>query len=159
MGLEVVRLVKMQYEHCKARELRPSLPKASHLSVSFVTAVMLSLVADMFGAADERNQLNMGLYNIRIMDDTFYALAIEGATINIDKERKELRIDGHSQVFTYEHAWIENVLLDSGGILPLYDLYGKSMFRAITAKASTNDEIKKARNPELHIRRDDILAW
>jgi hypothetical protein len=159
MGSAVAHLVKMQYELCKAWELRPSLLKASHLSVSLAASVILYLSADMFGDADERNQLNMGLYNIRIVDDNFYTLAVEGASITIDKERKTLAIDGHDQVFSYEHAWIENVLLDSGGILPLYDLYGKSMFRAISTKASTKEGKKKAKIPELHSRTDGILAW
>ena len=159
MGSAVAHRVKMQFKLCKARESRPSLLKALHLSVSFAASAILYLYADLFGGADERNQLNMGLYNIRILDDNFYTLAVEGATITIDKERKTLAIDGYDRSFSYEHAWIENVLLDSGGILPLYDLYGKSMFRAISTKASTKEGKKNAKIPELHGRTDGILAW
>lgn len=80
------------------------------------------------GAADERNQLNMGFYSAVVLDDDFYQLAQEGTILSVDKVAKTLTFE-NGRSFTFSHSAIENTLLEAGGVLPLYGRYGKSLFR------------------------------
>lgn len=82
--------------------------------------------------ADERNQLNMGLFNIKLQDPEFYKLAQEDSVITIDKDSKTICIEGYKNVFHYQQSDIEETLLDAGGVLPLYSQFGGKVFRHIT---------------------------
>jgi hypothetical protein len=82
----------------------------------------------------------MGLYNITLQDDAFYADVSEGSTVIIDKEQKTVRVEGFDQVFRYQHSEIEETLLEVGGILPLYNQFGRTVFRQMI---STKDKQSK----------------
>jgi homoaconitate hydratase len=85
---------------------------------------------------DDRNQLNMGLFNAIVTDDEFYQHATEGSTITVDKDQKVITICGVNKSFHYQSSWIEDTLLNAGGILPLYHLHGTSLFRHLTSSST-----------------------
>lgn len=85
---------------------------------------------------DDRNQLNMGLFNITLPDAEFYALAEEGSIVNIDRISRTVHIEGTDKHFQYHQSEMEKTLLNAGGVLPLYNKFGRSVFRQI-ARAST----------------------
>ena len=81
---------------------------------------------------DERNQLNMGLFSAIIVDDEFYKLAQEGADISIDRASKTITVAERAVKFTYEHSVVEERILDAGGIVSLYEEYGRDLFHQMT---------------------------
>lgn len=85
---------------------------------------------------DERNQLNMGLFNAILLADDFYEHAQEGGGITIDRNSRTIALDGIAETFSYTHTVVEETLLDAGGILPLYARYGRQLFREITSNKS-----------------------
>lgn len=80
----------------------------------------------------------MGLFNAIIKDEAFYQLAKEGGALSIDRDQKTVQIDGHDEVFKYHSSWVEDALLDAGGILPLYHIHGSSVFTHLTSAKSTD---------------------
>ena len=121
----------------------------------------LRLLAD-FNSTDERNQLNMGLFNIKLQSEELYKHATEGSTIVIDKENMTVRIDGNETVFQYEQSPIEQTLLQAGGVLPLYNLWGREVFRQVTS-SKPRVGIKKDRSNGMRESTQrtgkDVLAW
>ncbi|KAM0328536.1 hypothetical protein ACHAQA_004943 [Verticillium albo-atrum] len=91
-----------------------------------------AVIAKGFAFIYERNQLNMGLFNIKLQDPEFYSIAQEGSAITIDKDAKTIQIEGVETLFHYQQSAIEQTLLDSGGVLPLYGQFGRKVFRHIT---------------------------
>ncbi|KAM5355127.1 hypothetical protein ACJ41O_001773 [Fusarium nematophilum] len=91
-----------------------------------------AVIAKGFAFIYERNQLNMGLFNVKLQDPEFYEAAQEDSVITIDKDSKTIQIEGHERLFHYEQSDIEETLLDAGGVLPLYSQFGGKVFRHIT---------------------------
>lgn len=108
--------------------------------------------------ADERNQLNMGLFNIVLTNDAFYSHAQEGKAITIDKGRKIIAVEGCDLEFTYEHAPIEEELLSAGGILPLYKIHGKKVFSEIIMPRKSNKKDLRSRTISMEAFNDEIRA-
>lgn len=71
----------------------------------------------------------MGLYSAVVLDEQFYLLAQEGATLKVDKTAKTLTFSESGKSFSFSHSVIEETLLEAGGVLPLYEQYGKGLFR------------------------------
>ena len=101
-------------------------PKDLLLSVSPVIQLPRE---EVLTVPDERNQLNMGLYSAVVLDEEFYELATEGAVLTVDKDAKTLIFQENGKSFSFSHSVIEETLLNAGGVLPLYERYGKSLFR------------------------------
>ena len=59
-----------------------------------VSEYLTSHISLTYPLVDERNQLNMGLFNARISDNDFYQNAVEGAELSVDKTAKILGIKG-----------------------------------------------------------------
>ncbi|KAJ5794493.1 Aconitase/3-isopropylmalate dehydratase large subunit alpha/beta/alpha subdomain 1/3 [Penicillium paradoxum] len=95
-----------------------------------------AVIAPTFAFIYDRNQLNMGLFNITLPDPEFYTLANEGSIVIIDRRAQTVRIEGTDRVFRYQQSEIERTLLEAGGVLPLYNRFGRSVFRKI-ASANT----------------------
>lgn len=119
--------------------------------------------ADIPLPTDERNQLNMGLFNARVSDDDFYEHANEGAMLSVDKRARTLRLAGVDRVWRYEHSAIEAELLEAGGVLSLYNLYGNSLFRELTQSRQLpnyhSKEVKASRSVEFPRKPQAALAW
>ncbi|KAI7764302.1 hypothetical protein LZL87_013642 [Fusarium oxysporum] len=79
-----------------------------------------AVIAKGFAFIYERNQLNMGLFNIKINDPRFYELAQEDSVITINKDNKTIQIEGSDMTFYYVQLDVEEALIESGGVLPLY---------------------------------------
>jgi hypothetical protein len=75
----------------------------------------------------------MGLYNTVILDEEFYNHVQEGVGITMNRQNKTIALDGHDKLFLFTHTQIENTLLESGGIVPLYALHGRHVFSEITS--------------------------
>lgn len=105
----------------------------------------------------------MGLFNARICEDDFYEHAIEGAVLSVDKAARTLKIDGVDRVWRYEHSAIEAELLEAGGVLSLYHLYGNSLFRELTRSRHIPEyhstTIKDLTSMEFSRRPQTALAW
>lgn len=105
----------------------------------------------------------MGLFNARIADDDFYQYAIEGAEISVDKTTKTLRIVGVDKSWQYEHSPVETQLLEAGGVLSLYHLYGNSLFREMTrlrqVPESYSSSIQDFTSARLTQKPQTALAW
>ncbi|KAF7532735.1 hypothetical protein G7054_g7712 [Neopestalotiopsis clavispora] len=99
-------------------------------------AGIIGVIAKGFAFIYDRNQLNMGLFNAIVTDDEFYQHATEGSTITVDKDQKVITICGVNKSFHYQSSWIEDTLLNAGGILPLYHLHGTSLFRHLTSSST-----------------------
>ncbi|KAL5352584.1 hypothetical protein ACLOAV_002532 [Pseudogymnoascus australis] len=93
-----------------------------------------AVIAKSFSFIYERNQINMGLYNIVMQDPSFYEFASEDARITIDKDRKLVMVDGAEQGFPYSISALEETLLDAGGVSSLYKKYDKTVFRHLVAR-------------------------
>ncbi|KAL5336609.1 hypothetical protein BJX70DRAFT_389805 [Aspergillus crustosus] len=91
-----------------------------------------AVIAKGFAFIYERNQLNMGLFNIKLQDEDFYSNVHEDSMITINKGSKSIQIDGLDKVFYYEQSEIEEALLDAGGVMPLYTEFGNAVFRELT---------------------------
>ncbi|RBR10194.1 uncharacterized protein FIESC28_09580 [Fusarium coffeatum] len=91
-----------------------------------------AVIAKGFAFIYERNQLNMGLFNIKLQDPRFYELAHEDAVITINKDDKTIHIEGSEEAFRYEQSEVEETLIEAGGVLPLYSKLGRKVFRHIT---------------------------
>ena len=89
----------------------------------------------------------MGLFNIKLQDPEFYAAAQEDSVIIIDKDSKTIQIEGNPKVFEYDQSDIEQTLLDSGGVLPLYGQFGRRVFRHITAPKVTGSRKRNEIDP------------
>ncbi|KAH7468220.1 putative aconitate hydratase [Fusarium oxysporum f. sp. matthiolae] len=92
-----------------------------------------AVIAKGFAFIYERNQLNMGLFSIKIQDPRFYELAQEDSVITINKDNKTIHIEGSDITFPYMQSEVEEALVESGGVLPLYSKLGKGVFRHLTA--------------------------
>lgn len=93
---------------------------------------------------DDRNQLNMGLFNITLPHPEFYSLANEDSFVIIDRHAKTVKVEGADQVFHYQQSEMEKTLLEAGGVLPLYNRFGRSVFREIS-----NTSTKRNRGAKL----------
>ncbi|KAL3465074.1 hypothetical protein BJX64DRAFT_275448 [Aspergillus heterothallicus] len=91
-----------------------------------------AVIAKGFAFIYERNQLNMGLFNIKLPDQDFYDNVDEGSIITINKDSKAIQIEGYDKLFSYEQSEIEERLLDAGGVMPLYTEFGNAVFRQLT---------------------------
>ncbi|KAJ5429265.1 Aconitase/3-isopropylmalate dehydratase large subunit alpha/beta/alpha subdomain 1/3 [Penicillium cf. griseofulvum] len=95
-----------------------------------------AVIAPSFAFIYDRNQLNMGLFNITLPGPEFYTLANEGSIVIIDREARIVQVEGTDRVFHYQQSEMERTLLEAGGVLPLYNRFGRSVFRKI-ASANT----------------------
>ncbi|KAI9371436.1 hypothetical protein BJX61DRAFT_548272 [Aspergillus egyptiacus] len=112
-----------------------------------------AVIAPSFAFIYDRNQLNMGLFNITLPDADFYVHAQEDSVVLIDRESMTVRIEGLDRVFHYRQSEMEKTLLDAGGVLPLYSRFGRSVFRQI---ASTESD---KRRKSLGSRYEGHIAW
>lgn len=111
---------------------------------------------------DERNQLNMGLYNTVVLDEDFYTHAQEGVKITIDRRGKTIKLDGYDKLFSFTHTQIEDTLLEAGGIVPLYGLHGRHVFSEIilspSVGKSSSSSFDSSENP-FRVEEKSGLEW
>ncbi|KAJ5950025.1 Aconitase/3-isopropylmalate dehydratase large subunit alpha/beta/alpha subdomain 1/3 [Penicillium verhagenii] len=108
-----------------------------------------AVIAPTFAFIYDRNQLNMGLFNITLPDANFYALANEDSVVIIDRQARTVQVEGNGHVFHYQQSEMEKTLLDAGGVLPLYKRFGRSVFREISNTRKTPNKGAKASNGSL----------
>ncbi|KAF5975154.1 LEU2-beta-isopropyl-malate dehydrogenase [Fusarium coicis] len=99
--------------------------------------------------------------HIKIQDHRFYELALEDSVITIDKDAKRIQIEGSDVTFRYMQSEVEEALVESGGVLPLYSKLGKGVFRHLTApKVKAGKGVKNVNVPgSLGSRERTDISW
>ena len=104
----------------------------------------------------------MGLFNVTVLDEEFYQCATEDKALTIDKLAKTLQIEGVPRKFGYTHSYLEETLLEAGGILNLYDIHGLNIFRNIVrpkAAAGKQEQVMLEKNTQVAECGDPNLLW
>jgi len=92
------------------------------------------IIARSYAFIYGRNQANNGLLGIRLDDDGFYELALEGVELTVDMERKVILCSGREFPFVLDP--IEEALLRAGGLISVYEKYGTTLFRQLQSAAN-----------------------
>ena len=94
-----------------------------------------AVIARSFAFIYARNQPNMNLLGILVRDDAFYALAGEGADVEVDVARRLVRVHGGSggapAEFSFTLSRMEERFLQAGGVERLFKTFRKELFRAL----------------------------
>src|SRR5437764_814935 len=85
------------------------------------------IIAKSYAFIYARNQANNGLLGIRLQDEEFYALAEEGTAVLLDLEARCVTCRGRE--FGFAVGGIEMALLREGGLVKVYEKFGKGLFR------------------------------
>ncbi|RKK66595.1 hypothetical protein BFJ69_g15271 [Fusarium oxysporum] len=120
-----------------------------------------AVIAKGFAFIYERNQLNMGLFNIKINDPRFYELTQEDSVITINKDNKTIQIEGSDMTFYYVQSDVEEALIESGGVLPLYSKLGRGVFRHLTAPRvqGGTKRVRNSNNGRSRKERSQDITW
>lgn len=108
---------------------REQAPKA------LLAAGIRAVVARSFAFIYARNQANSGLLGIKVRDDRFYELALEGVEVEIDVEGRAVVCGGER--FGFRLDPIEERLIAAGGLLKMYDLHGNALFKYLQDAVTT----------------------
>ena len=84
------------------------------------------VIAKSFAFIYKRNQSNMGLIGIELMDEQFYENLQEGDEIQVDVVNSKVISKSKSYPFTM--SFMEKRLLIEGGIVNMYNKYGNGLF-------------------------------
>jgi 3-isopropylmalate dehydratase small subunit len=103
-----------------------------------------AVIAKSFAFIYGRNQPNLGMLGFVIGDDSFYALAKDGAPIEIDVERRIVSVS--EQEFRFQLSDLEWQLVKIGGMTKAFHRWGKGVLNAVTGSKSPAKTI--ARWPE-----------
>ncbi|KAL1970127.1 hypothetical protein VTN77DRAFT_6532 [Rasamsonia byssochlamydoides] len=115
-------------------------PAPRALQAAGIKAVVAKSFAFIYG----RNQANNGLLGIKVQDEEFYRLAQEDEEIEIDLAAQVIRCRG--KTFTFRLDPIERQLLECGGLMAVYQRFGKELFRELQ-DAAEEEEKKKIHLP------------
>jgi 3-isopropylmalate dehydratase small subunit len=100
------------------------------LKASGVQAVIAKSYAFIYA----RNQPNMSLLGVVVKDEAFYALAQEGADVEVDVTTRTVvahSADGTSASFPFQLSRMEERFLQAGGVEKLYKVFRKELFKAL----------------------------
>ena len=80
-----------------------------------------AVIAKSFAFIYARNQPNMHLLGVLVSDEAFYALAEEGAEVEVDVPSRTVRVAG--QTFPFTLTTMEERFLQAGGVEKLYKTF------------------------------------
>lgn len=123
---------------------REQAPKA------LLAAGIRAVVARSFAFIYARNQANSGLLGIKVRDDRFYELALEGVEVEIDVEGRAVVCGGER--FGFRLDPIEERLIAAGGLLKMYDLHGNALFKYL------QDAVTTVNNPKSEPEEDVVVS-
>ena len=88
------------------------------------------MIARSFAFIYARNQPNIGLLGIVMDDDDFHALAADGAEIEVDLDRKQVRVA--EKTFSFKLDDMELALVEHGGMGAAYKRFKKDVFEVLS---------------------------
>lgn len=91
------------------------------------------IIAKSYAFIYARNQANNGLLGIRLQDEEFYELAGEGTEVVVDLEGRCVTCGGRE--FGIVLDGIEMALLREGGLVKVYEKFGRGLFKRLQAVA------------------------
>nr|WOZ30804.1 McfD [Coleophoma empetri]BAN91491.1 putative 3-isopropylmalate dehydratase [Coleophoma empetri] len=117
------------------------------------------VIAKSFSFIYGRNQPNIGLLGINIVDEDFYELAKTGSDIKIDIPGRVVQIEGQSFSFVLDD--MELALIKSRGLASAYKTFGKNVFASLCGADTT---LKVSELADLKLKGDSdgantVLAW
>ncbi|RFU28594.1 hypothetical protein B7463_g7746, partial [Scytalidium lignicola] len=112
------------------------------------------VIAKTFSFIYGRNQPNLALLGINIVDDEFYSLATTGAAIKIDIPERVILVGGKYFPFVLDE--MELRLIENKGLAAAFTSFGRSVFQALCGRngsseaspslANTLDQIENKRS-------------
>ena len=88
-----------------------------------------AVIAKGFAFIYSRNLLTLDLLGLIITDEAFYALAQEGAEVEIDVDGQQVLVGG--QVFPFELSPIQLQIYRQGGVIQMYKESGPQLFKQL----------------------------
>ena len=88
-----------------------------------------AVIAKSFAFIYARNQPNMSLLGVVVKDEAFYALANEGAEVEVDVTTRTVSVAGRS--FSFALSTMEERFLQAGGVEKLYKVFKQGLFKAL----------------------------
>ena len=88
-----------------------------------------AVIAKGYAFIYSRNLLTLDLLGIIISDEQFYALAQEGAEVDIDVDGQQVRVGG--QAFPFELSPIQQQIYRQGGVIQMYKESGPQLFKQL----------------------------
>jgi 3-isopropylmalate dehydratase small subunit len=85
-----------------------------------------------------RNQPNLGLLGIVIIDETFYEAAKDGESIEVDLGMRKVKVKGRE--WTFKITEMELGIIKVGGIEKAFEKFGKGLFEVL---CRSGKEVKK----------------
>jgi hypothetical protein len=90
------------------------------------------IIARSFAFIYARNQPDLGLLGIVIDDEEFHAAATDGTDIEVDLDRKEVRIGGTGRGWGFQLDDMDVALVENDGMRASYRKLGKEVFQRLT---------------------------
>ena len=96
-----------------------------------------AVVAKSFAFIYARNQPNMSLLGVVVKDEAFYALAAEGADVEVDVASRTVIVHpaegagGEPRAFPFLLSKMEERFLQAGGVERLYKVFKQGLFKAL----------------------------
>jgi homoaconitate hydratase len=100
-----------------------------------------AVIAKSFAFIYARNQVNNGLLGIKIRDEAFYERAAEGQKYEIDVDARAIHCGGAR--FPFRLDPIEKELLESGGLMKVYERFGRGLFEELQGLAVRGEGERK----------------
>ncbi|KAM0815603.1 putative Aconitase/3-isopropylmalate dehydratase large subunit alpha/beta/alpha domain-containing protein [Seiridium cardinale] len=91
------------------------------------------VIARSFAFIYARNQPNLGLLGIVMKDEEFYRLATDGMDIEVDVDKRIVKV--HGKEFAFELSELEIQLWQQGGMCEAFARWGKSVLEKITGSS------------------------
>ncbi|RDW80791.1 putative 3-isopropylmalate dehydratase [Coleophoma crateriformis] len=117
------------------------------------------VIAKSFSFIYGRNQPNIGLLGLNILDEDFYELARTGSDIKIDIPGRIVQIEGRSFSFALDD--MELSLIKNRGLATAYKTFGKNVFASL---CDTDSTLMVSELADLKLKGDGngmntVLAW
>lgn len=92
-------------------------------------AGVICVIAKSFAFIYGRNQPNLGLLGITIVDESFHEAAVDGTSIDIDMDRFRVRIG--EREWPFEFSIMEKELIQVGGLSNAFRKFGSKLFEVM----------------------------
>lgn len=100
-----------------------------------------AVIAKSFAFIYGRNQANFGLVGCLVKDEDFYTIAKDGEPVEVDLEKREIRVGGKS--FNFQFSELERRLIETGGVSEAFKKWGKGYMEMITTGKTKGGPLEK----------------
>lgn len=99
------------------------------------------VIAKSFAFVYARNQPNIGLLGITVVDEDFHRLATQGADISIDLAISQVSCGGRS--FDFQLSDMEKSLIAAGGLTEAFKKFGTHVFDALYQHKKSATQLRR----------------